>query len=109
MPRSEQANMFVTINNKQKKVSQNVIIELNATLKWGSPKPSEMLEATYARSMMLLLIQIKSPIRNMIVLTGDNKRGKPFTTNTIVTAIKKFAPYGKVVKNAHSPCEILAK
>lgn len=103
MPESDQANMFVTINNKQKKVSQNVIIELNATLKWGSPKPSEMLEAMHARSMMLLNTDSESPIRNMIVLTGDNKKGKPFTTNTIVTAVKKFAPYGKVVKNAHSP------
>ena len=38
-------NMFVDINNKQKKVTQNIIIELNATLKWGSPKPKEMLES----------------------------------------------------------------
>lgn len=103
MPESEQANMFVTINNKQKKVSQNVIIELNATLKWGSPKPSEMLEAMHARTMMNLNTDEESPLKNMIVLTGDNKKGKPFTTNTIVTAVKKYSPYGKVIKGAHSP------
>ena len=103
MPESDQANMFVTINNKQKKVSQNVIIELNATLKWGSPKPAEMLEAMHARTMMLLNTDPDSPLKNKIVLTGENKKRKPFTTNTLVTAIKKLNPYGKVIKGAHEP------
>ena len=105
MPESDQANMFVTINNKQKKVSQNVIIELNATLKWGSPKPGEMLDAMHARTMMILNTDNDSPFKNKIVLTGEHKKGKPFTTNTIVTVIKKLSPYGKVVKNAHDPGE----
>ena len=96
-----QANMFVDINNKQKKVTKNIIIELNATLKWGSPKPKEMLESMHARTMMYLNKNEDSPLKGFIALTGENKRGKPFTTNTIVTAISKLGMFGKVEKNTH--------
>ena len=60
-----------------------------------------MLEAMHARTMMIMNTDLDSPIKNKIVLTGDNKKGKPFTTNTIVTATKKLNPYGRVVKGAH--------
>ena len=96
-----QANMFVDINNKQKKVTQNIIIELNATLKWGSPKPKEMLESLHARTMMYLNKNDDSPLKGLIALTGESKKRRPFTTNTIVTAISRLGMFGKVEKNTH--------
>tara|TARA_B100001142_G_scaffold307799_1_gene338760 strand:+ start:145 stop:2454 length:2310 start_codon:yes stop_codon:yes gene_type:complete len=98
-----QANMFVDINNKQKKVTQNIIIELNATLKWGSPKPKEMLESLHAKTMMYLNQNYESPLNGLIALTGDKKKGRPFTTNTIVTAISRLNLFGKVEKKTHVP------
>jgi len=100
-----QSNMFVDINNKQKKVTKNIIIELNATLKWGSPKPKEMLESLHARTMMYLNKRDDSPLKGLIKLTGESStknNPKPFTTNTVVTAISKLGLFGKIEKNAHT-------
>tara|TARA_B100001093_G_scaffold519015_1_gene606018 strand:+ start:1550 stop:3865 length:2316 start_codon:yes stop_codon:yes gene_type:complete len=97
-----QSNMFVTINNKQKRVPQNIIIELDSSLKWGSPNVKEMIQALNARTMMNLNKKDESSLRGLIALTGENKKGKPFTTNTIVTAIRKLGLFGKEEKGAHS-------
>ena len=101
LPGTDQANMFVVINNKQQKVSGNILIELSATLKWGSPKIPEMIDAMYSRTMFLLNKDANSPLKDMITLTGDNNKLKPFTTNTIVTALAKSNPFGKDSKGVH--------
>jgi len=97
-----QSNMFVTINNKQKRVPQNIINELDSSLKWGSPNVKEMIQALNARTMILLNKDESSSLRGLFALTGENKKGKPFTTNTIVTAIKKLGLFGKEERGVHS-------
>lgn len=100
LPDSDQANMFVTINNKQKRVPAALLIELSATLKWSSTKPKEYLNSMAATVMFGLSKSVDSPLRGCIQLTGDSGK-KPFSTNTIVVAIKKDSPFGSEVKNKH--------
>lgn len=91
---SLQANMFVDINNKQKRVPANVIIELNAKLKWGSEKPKEFLQAMNARTMLTLATKRTSPLYGLVKLEGDSDKSKPFTGKTIEEVIRTQRYFG---------------
>ena len=91
---SLQANMFVDINNKQKRVPANVIIELNAKLKWGSEKPKEFLQAMNARTMLTLATKKTSPLYGLVKLEGDSDKSKPFTGKTIEEVIRTQRYFG---------------
>ncbi len=76
MDPSIQANMFVDINNKQRRVPANVIIELNAKLKWSSDKPSEYLQALNARTMLTLATDRNSLLSDLIKLVERKRNFK---------------------------------
>ena len=78
-----QANMFVDINNKQRRVPAGVIIELNAKLKWGSKKPGEFIQALNATCMLELATKKSSSLRGFVKLEGDKDKKKPFSGKTI--------------------------
>ena len=77
------------------------MIELSATLKWGSDDVREMLDAMEATMMHKLSSSADSPLNQKIALTGETEK-MPFTTNTIVTAISTYSPFGSLKSKTHN-------
>ena len=103
MDPSIQANMFVDINNKQRRVPANVIIELNAKLKWSSEKPSEYLQALNARTMLTLATNRNSLLSELIKLVGEKGTTKPYTGKTIEEIIRVERFFGSQKKGTLDP------
>lgn len=103
MDPSLQANMFVDINNKQRRVPANVIIELNAKLKWSSAKPSEYLQALNARTMLTLATNRSLLLSDLIKLVGEKGTSKPYTGKTIEEIIRVERFFGSQKKGTLEP------
>jgi DNA sulfur modification protein DndB len=103
MDPSLQANMFVDINNKQRRVPANVIIELNAKLKWSSDKPSEYLQALNARTMLTLATDRNLLLSDLIKLVGEKGTSKPYTGKTIEEIIRVERFFGSQKKGTLEP------
>ena len=95
-----QANMFVDINNKQRRVPAGVIIELNAKLKWGSKKPGEFIQALNATCMLELATKKSSSLRGFVKLEGDKDKKKPFSGKTIEEVFRTQRFFGTEKNNA---------
>ena len=65
-----EAELFVTINHKQKKVEQSVIISLKSDLKWGSDDPKERLAALSSRLVKTLNSDPTSPFFQRFSMQG---------------------------------------
>ena len=105
-----QANMFVDINNKQRRVPPGVIIELNAKLKWGSKKPKEFIQALNATSMLELATQKWSSLYGLVKLEGDRDTKKPFSGKTIEEVFRTQRFFGTEKNGAlqHGPFWIVS-
>lgn len=84
--RSEEANLFVTINNEQKSVSKHLLDDLEGELKWGSDVPTERIGAIAARLINTLNMDVGEAFHNRIT-----QQGIPTTNKTCLTipAIKE--------------------
>ncbi len=78
-----QKKLFVDINNKQVKVSKNVLYELWADLHWGSDDAKEALTSLCSRVTKVLGEKKESPLYNRI--TSAEKKKTNFTCLTITT------------------------
>lgn len=65
-----EAELFVTINHKQKKVEQSVIISLKSDLKWSSDDPKERLAALSSRLVKTLNSDQTSPFFQRFSIPG---------------------------------------
>ena len=54
LSKTEEANLFVTINHEQKSVAKTLLDELEGELKWGSSKPGERIGAISSRLISIL-------------------------------------------------------
>jgi len=97
-----QANMFVDINNKQRRVPPGVIIELNAKLKWGSKKPREFIQALNATCMLELATIKSSSLHGLVKLEGDKDKKKPFSGKTIEEVFRTQRFFGTEMNGALS-------
>jgi DGQHR domain-containing protein len=70
LPRTEEAELFVTINHEQKSVPRNLLDDLEGDLKWGSDKPNERIGAIGARLIQLLNSSIGEPFYNKVTAQG---------------------------------------
>lgn len=68
--RAEEANTFVTINQKQTRVPKKLLTELDGELKWESDDPKEMLGAIASRAVDLLNNKGAGPFENRVVTPG---------------------------------------
>ena len=101
---SEEAKMFVDINNKQVKVPRNLLVDLMSELYWDSPDAEERYHALVSRVIAVLGRDIASPIRNRLVQEGDKQAAaSPLTITAIYEAIKKSDLVGLVRKGVFHP------
>lgn len=70
---SEQANLFVEINSKQKAVKQSLLNELFAELKWDSEEPREWVMAIISKAFQQLNIDPESPLFRRIIPVDREK------------------------------------
>jgi DNA sulfur modification protein DndB len=80
LDKTEEANLFVTINHEQKSVPKTLLDDLEGELKWGSDRPTERIGAISAR----LIAQMNGDIGE--ALYGRvTQQGIPATEKTCLT------------------------
>lgn len=86
LDKTDEANLFVTINHEQKTVPKTLLDDLEGELKWGSKVPSERIGAISARLVTLLNNDLGEPFYNRVT-----RQGIPATEKTCLTvpAIKE--------------------
>jgi DGQHR domain-containing protein len=85
-----QADMFVDINSKQKKVSANLLADLAADTKWGSNKASERLQALNSKIFSELGNKLDSPLYEKISASEMKQSSEtPLTIASLTSALKK--------------------
>ena len=93
----EEANTFITINEKQTKVSRKLLSELDGELKWDSENPREKLSAIASRAVDLLNNEGGGPFENTIAPPGVvAKSNQPLTLPSFQQAILKSKLIGSV-------------
>lgn len=94
---SEEANTFVTINEKQTKVPKKLLTELDGELKWESSDPKEKLEAIASRAVDLLNTQGAGPFESKIVTPGvSGNASQPLTLPNFQQAIVQSRLIGTI-------------
>lgn len=104
LPPSEEARLFVDINNKQVKVQRSLLVELMSELYWDSPNPDEAYHAVLSRIVALLGRDIASPFRGRMVQEGETQTAdKPLTVTAIYESLKKSNLVGAIRKGVFDP------
>ncbi|GEM_PF-5011321 len=75
MPPKDEAKMFVDINCEQVKVQKSLLIEIYATLKWGSEDRADQIEAIRSRLSSVLDKSPSSPIHERVISEANPKSG----------------------------------
>jgi DNA sulfur modification protein DndB len=100
LSKTEEANLFVTINHEQKSVPKHLLDDLEGELKWGSDIPSERIGSISARLVNALNTDMGEPFHNRIT-----QQGMPTTSRTSLTipalkdALRKSGLLGKAMLN----------
>ncbi|MEP1895643.1 MAG: DGQHR domain-containing protein [Alloalcanivorax venustensis] len=101
LEKTEEANLFVTINHEQKSVPKNLLDDLEGELSWGSKRPGERIGAIAARLINILNEDIGEPFYNRVT-----RQGIPATERTCLTVpgikdgLRKSTLIGRVaIKN----------
>ncbi|EKD44213.1 MAG: hypothetical protein ACD_71C00212G0003 [uncultured bacterium (gcode 4)] len=93
-----EAELFVTINHKQKKVEQSVIISLKSDLKWGSEDPKERLSALASRLVKTLNSDPTSPFFQRFSMQGvTSKENQSLTLPEVVKGLIASGLLGRQV------------
>lgn len=99
----DQANLFIDINSKQKKVRRNLLEDLVADTKWGSDKPPEQLQALQSKIITTMNKRLDSPIYERITASEMKQDSEsPLTIATLTSALKKTQIIGSVRKGSKS-------
>lgn len=99
LPASAEIKMFVDINTKQVKVQSNLVKELISNLDIDDDEPRKRLEAICARAVLNMGSDRGSPLKDRILLTGDEKTNQRcLTLTSLVDGIKGNNLVGRVQK-----------
>jgi len=91
-----EAELFVTINQKQKSVQKSVIISLQSDLKWGSHDPKERASALASRLAKTLAADPTSPFFQMFSIQGIvAKDNQSLTIPELVNGLNRSNLLGK--------------
>ena len=109
LPSEDEADMFITINCTQVKVSRNLLNEIYAGLKWNSDDFKERIEGLCARVVILLNKLSTSPIFEKIITTNTKKTNyRCLTLNSMVDGLKENAFFGEEKKSGVTPGPLTA-
>lgn len=96
MDTKDEADLFVTINHKQKSVPRSVIVSLQADLKWGSDDPKERLDALCSRLVKTMNSDPTSPLFQRFQLQGIvAKENQSLTMPEVVNGLSRSGLLGR--------------
>lgn len=91
-----EAELFVTINQKQKSVQKSVIVSLQSDLKWGSSDPKERASALASRLAKTLASDPTSPFFQRFSIQGVTAKGnQSLTIPELVNGLNRSNLLGK--------------
>lgn len=94
-----EADLFVTINHKQKSVPRSVIVSLQADLKWGSDDPKERLSALCSRLVKTLNSDPTSPFFQRFAVQGVvAKENQSLTMPEVVHGLNRSGLIGRNIQ-----------
>lgn len=98
MDTKDEADLFVTINHKQKSVPRSIIVSLQADLKWGSSDQKERLSALSSRLVKTLNSDPTSPLFQRFAVQGVvAKENQSLTMPEVVNGLNKSGLLGKLI------------
>jgi DNA sulfur modification protein DndB len=104
METKSEADLFVTINQKQKSVQKSVIVSLQSDLKWGSADPKERGAALASRLAKTLAADPTSPFFQRFSIQGViTKENQSLTIPELVNGLNRSALLGKAFQKAWVP------
>ena len=99
MDTKDEADLFVTINHKQKSVPRSVIVSLQADLKWGSDDPKERLSALCSRLTKTLNSDPTSPLFQRFSSQGVvAKENQSLTMPEVVNGLNRSGLIGRTIQ-----------
>jgi len=99
---SEQANLFVEINSKQKPVKQSLLNELFAELKWDSDDPEERVGAIISKTFQYLNSDPESALYEKILPVDKSKDlTRCISLTSLCSATEKGDFYIRKIKHGH--------
>lgn len=100
LSKTEEANLFVTINHEQKSVPKHLLDDLEGELKWGSDIPSERIGAIAARLINYLGSDVGEPFFNRITQQGIKSTNRIcLTIPALKDAIRRSGLIGRSLLN----------
>ena len=104
MNTKDEAELFVTINQKQKSVQRSVIVSLQADLKWGSSDPKERLNALASALVKSLSSDPTSPFFQRFAIQGVvAKDNQSLTLPEFVNGLTRSGLLGRVYQKVFVP------
>ena len=106
MDTKDEADLFVTINQKQKSVQRSVIVSLQSDLKWGSSDPKERLTALASALVKAVSSDPTSPFFQRFSIQGvAAKENQSLTLPEFVNGLTRSSLLGRIIHKglAHGP------
>lgn len=98
MDTKDEADLFVTINQKQKSVQRSVIVSLQSDLKWGSSEPKERVTALASALVKALSSDPTSPFFQRFSIPGvSTKENQSLTLPEFVNGLTRSGLLGRVI------------
>jgi DNA sulfur modification protein DndB len=102
MDTKDEAELFVTINQKQKSVQRSVIVTLQSDLKWGSTDPKERLTALASALVKSFNSDPTSPFFQRFSVQGvESKDNQSLTFPEFVNGLTRSTLIGRVIHKTH--------
>lgn len=93
-----EAELFITINHKQKSVPRSILIALRADLKWGSEDSKDRLGAVSSALVKSLNTDPTSPLFGKTMVEGLKDKGdKPVTMPELVKGLDRSKLLGRIL------------
>lgn len=101
LPSDKEAEMFISINCEQVKVSRNLLNEIYSGLKWDSSDFKDRIDGLCSRITMNLNSISSSPIFERVIVTNTKKTShRCLTINSFVDGLKENRFFGEETKGS---------
>lgn len=101
LDKTEEANLFVTINHEQKSVPKTLLDDLEGELKWNSDRPSERIGAIAARLIGVLNDDLGEPLYGRVTQQGITGTDRVcLTVPELKTGLKRSGLLGTAIMRA---------
>jgi DNA sulfur modification protein DndB len=99
MQTNVEADLFITINQKQKSVPKTIIASLKADLLWGSDEPRDRIDALASALIKKMNADVTSPFNQRFSMEGlEDAEGTALTIGEVSKGLVRSGLLGKVLQ-----------